>query len=232
LGQKTDPVALLKALGKPVLAVLTKAGHIPREAACKPSELEKQSINHPGIGGTLFVDGLHHILCALRGPSLTRNPMTDGIAPSLITAPQAFPAILVGGLIVGVLDLTYAIVVYSPHRPILVPQTIASGLLGVKSYGGGAKTAALGVLLHFVIAVGAAGVYFLGSRRFEILLRRAVLFGLFYGALVYLFMHLIVLPLSAAPKGHAPLIYQACEFAWHWIGVGLPIALSVRHYSR
>ena len=166
------------------------------------------------------------------GPSLARNPMSDRIAPSLTTTPQAFPGIFVGGLIVGVLDLTYAIVVYSPHKPILVPQTIASGLLGMKSYSGGAQASALGVILHFVIAFGAATVYFLASRKFEILLHRAVLFGLLYGALVYLFMHLIVLPLSAAPKGHAPLIYQACEFAWHWVGVGLPIALSIRHYSR
>jgi hypothetical protein len=158
--------------------------------------------------------------------------MSDGFAPSSTTTPQAFPAIVVGGLIVGVLDLIYATLVYSPYKPILVPQTIASGLLGMKSYSGGAQTAALGVVLHFVIALGAAAVYFFASREFEILLHRAVLFGLLYGALVYLFMHLIVVPLSAAPKGHAPLIYQACEFAWHWVGVGLPIALSIRHYSR
>ena len=158
--------------------------------------------------------------------------MSNGIAPLLTTTPQVFPAVFVGGLLVGVLDLTYAIVVYSPHKPILVPQTIASGLLGMQSYNGGTRTAALGVILHFVIAFGAATVYFLASRRFEILRHRAVLFGLLYGALVYLFMHLIVLPLSAAPKGYAPLIYQACEFAWHWVGVGLPIALSIRHYSR
>lgn len=148
------------------------------------------------------------------------------------TAPRPFPAIVVGGLIVGALDLIYAILVYSPQKPIRIPQTIASGILGMKSYSGGAQTAALGVVLHFFIALGAATVYYLVSRRFEILVHRVVLFGLIYGALVYLFMHLIVLPLSAVPKGHMPLIYAACEFVEHWFCVGLPIAFSVRHYSR
>ena len=59
----------------------------------------------------------------------------------------------------------------------------------------------LGVVLHFVIALGAATVYYLASRKLTFLVSSAVLCGLIYGALVYLFMHLIVLPLSAAPKG-------------------------------
>lgn len=161
--------------------------------------------------------------------------MTDsisGVAAPLSTSPRPLAAILVGGLIVGAADLLYAILVYSPQRPIRIPQTIASGVLGMKSYSGGGQTAALGVFLHFLIALGAATVYYIASRRFEILVDRAVLCGLIYGALVYLFMHLVVLPLSAAPKGHMPLIYQASEFVEHWFCVGLPIALSVRHYSR
>jgi uncharacterized membrane protein YagU involved in acid resistance len=158
--------------------------------------------------------------------------MSGDLAASLRPKPRPFPAIIVAGLIVGVLDLAYAILVYSPKQPILIPQTIASGVLGVKSYNGGAPAAALGVFLHFVIALGAATVYFLASRKLPLLVSHAVLFGLIYGALVYLFMHMVVLPLSAAPYSHIPLIYRASEFVEHWFCVGLPIALSVRHYSR
>jgi uncharacterized membrane protein YagU involved in acid resistance len=129
------------------------------------------------------------------------------------------------------LDLLYAIAVYSPRKPILVPQHIASGILGLKSYSGGTRTAALGVVLHFVIALGAATVYYLASRKLTFLVSRAVLCGLIYGALVYLFMHIVVLPLSAVPKGDTPFVYRAFEFVEHWFCVGLPIALSVRHYS-
>ena len=159
--------------------------------------------------------------------------MTDapGSRPVFSPAPRPFPAIVVGGLIVGVLDLVYAVLVYSPNKPILVPQAIASGVFGMQSYAGGALTAALGVLFHFVIALGAAAVYYLVSRKLEILVKRAVPLGLVYGALVYFFMHLVVVPLSAASTGHAPLIYQAAEFVEHCLLVGLPIALSVRHFS-
>ena len=157
---------------------------------------------------------------------------TSTLAASLLAKPRPLQAIVFGGLIVGVLDLSYAIVVYSPKKPILIPQTIASGILGTKSYSGGVQTAVLGVLLHFVIALGAAAVYYLASRKLTFMVSSAVLSGLIYGALVYFFMHLVVLPLSAAPHGHMSYVYKVCEFVEHWFWVGLPIALSVRHYSR
>lgn len=146
--------------------------------------------------------------------------------------PRAFSAIFVGGLIAGALDITYAIVVYSPRNPILIPQHIASGVLGAKSFSGGLATAALGIVLHFVIAIGAATVYYLASRKLGFLITHAVVWGMIFGALVYFFMHIVVVPLSAVHTRHTPFVYQATEFVWHWFGVGLPIALSVRHYSR
>jgi len=170
-----------------------------------------------GFSGALFE------MASLTSVSAVATPPASG---------RPFPAIFVGGLIVGAVDLLYAIAVYSPRHPILVPQTIASGILGPKSYQGGFPAALLGVFLQFVIALGAATVYYLASRKLTFLVSRAVLCGLIYGALVYLFMHGVVLPLSAAPKGHTPPVYQAFEFVQHWFVVGLPIALSVRHYSR
>jgi uncharacterized membrane protein YagU involved in acid resistance len=160
------------------------------------------------------------------------NSLTGSFAASLSVELRSFAAIVVGGLVVGALDLFYAILVYSPQKPILVPQTIASGVLGMKSYNGRVQTAALGVLLHFIIALSAAAVYYLASRKIAFLLHRAVESGLIYGALVYLFMHFIVLPLSAVSQRDMPLIYKACEFVEHLLCVGLPIALSVRHFSK
>lgn len=158
--------------------------------------------------------------------------MNAGAVATQTTPGRSISAIFVGGLIVGAVDLLYAIAVYSPRHPILVPQTIASGILGPKSYQGGVPAALLGVVLQFVIALGAASVYYLASRKLTFLVNRAILCGLIYGALVYAFMHVFVLPLSAAPTGHTPLVYKILEFVEHWFVVGLPIALSVRHYSR
>jgi uncharacterized membrane protein YagU involved in acid resistance len=131
-----------------------------------------------------------------------------------------------------VLDLVYAIAVYSPHKPILIPQFIASGILGLTAFSGGLESAMLGIVIHFAIALGAASIYYLASRKFTILVRHAFLCGLIFGALVYLFMHIVVVPLSATPKGPTHFVYQAFEFIEHCFCVGLPIALSVRRYAR
>jgi hypothetical protein len=153
------------------------------------------------------------------------DPLSVSFAAGVPQQSRPFPAIAVGGSIVGVLDLIYAILLYSPRNPVLI-------VLGAKSYSLGAQSTALGVVLHFIIAFGAATAYYLASRKVTWLLHRAVLSGLTYGVFAYLFMHLIVLPLSAVPKGEMPLIYKACEFVEHCFCVGLPIALSVRHYSK
>jgi hypothetical protein len=160
------------------------------------------------------------------------NSMNGSLISSSIPHPRPFPAILVGGLMVGVLDLVYAIAVYSPEKPILVPQFIASGILGLRAFSGGLQTAMLGIALHFVIAFGAASIYYLASRKFTILVRQAYLCGLIFGALAYLFMNIVVVPLSATPKGPHHFVYQAFEFVEHCFCVGLPIALSVRRYTR
>jgi uncharacterized membrane protein YagU involved in acid resistance len=177
-------------------------------------------------------------------PERSRNPSFERLAGTMAElahgtsrvsfepVSRPFPAIAVGGLVVGVLDLAYAIVVYSPRQPILIPQTIASGVLGMQSYDMGLSSAVLGVIFHFVIAFSAATMYYLASRKLTFMIHRAVLCGLIFGALVYLFMHVVVLPLSAVSHRHMPFLYQAAEFVEHWFCVGLPIALSIRHYSR
>jgi len=148
------------------------------------------------------------------------------------TKPAA--AILVGGLIAGCFDLTFAMTFHGLRgvKLIRVPQAIASGVLGMKSFSGGLPAAALGVCLHFVIALGAATVYYAASRRLAFLTRYAVIFGVLYGAAIYSFMNFVVLPLSAAPKFKHTAVSVASDFSVHLFLIGLPIALAVRRYSR
>jgi len=150
-------------------------------------------------------------------------------APSGSSRP--IPAILVGGLIAGVLDISYAILVYSPAHPARIFQAVAAGIFGRNSRNLGVESIAIGFICHFTIAIGAAVVFYLASRNIRFMVQHAVIAGLIFGALVYGFMHAVVLPLSAAPASHAAFIYKACEFVEHWFGVGLPISLSVRHYA-
>lgn len=144
--------------------------------------------------------------------------------------------ILCGGLIAGTLDLTAACIaawLRSGVTPVRVFQSVASGLLGADAYSGGAKTAALGVALHFFIATVATAVFYFASRKWLFLIERPINFGLLYGVAVYLFMNFVVLPLSAFPQRGTPTLSgRIIGLLIVMFFVGLPIALVVRSFSR
>jgi hypothetical protein len=148
---------------------------------------------------------------------------------------KAFLAIFWGGLACGVLDITQACIAWGlrGRGPGWVFQSVASGLLGPKSFQGGVSTALLGAALHFFIAFSAASVYYLASRKLPFLTEHAIIWGLIYGEIVFLVMNYVVLPLSAihrVPKLTPALIITGP--IGHLFLVGLPIALAVRRYSR
>lgn len=149
--------------------------------------------------------------------------------------PRAARAILWGGLLAGVGDITFAFVVNGLRGvgPVSVLQAVAGGVLGGGALEGGLAAAALGGALHFFIALCAAAVYWLASRGLGVLVRRAVVCGLLYGVAVYLFMDFVVVPLSAAyfKPSHAPSA-MLLNSAGHMLLVGLPIALAARRYSK
>ena len=150
---------------------------------------------------------------------------------------SAARAILTGGLIAGACDITYAFVFYylrSGITPVQILQSVASGLLGASASKGGLPAAALGAFLHFFIAVTAAAVYYAASRRFDVLVRHAFVCGVIFGACVYAFMNFVVVPLSAAPfKGGTPSTATwVTGLLIHMFGIGLPIALAARRFSR
>jgi uncharacterized membrane protein YagU involved in acid resistance len=90
----------------------------------------------------------------------------------------------------------------------------------------------LGLVLHFTIAFTAATVYYLASRVMRVLIEHAVLCGLLYGELVFLFMYFVVLPLSALGPARFSIATYITGPIGHTFLVGLPIALSVRRFAR
>ena len=146
--------------------------------------------------------------------------------------PRAFDTILYGGLIVGVLDGFYAVIASGLRgvSPTRVFQYISSALLGRAAFDGGFKIALLGGLLHFLIAFLVAAAYYVASLAFPTLIRRAVLWGLLYGAAVYFVMNYFVLPLSAVPPARMPPSFTRLiiDVIGHALLVGLPIALLAR----
>jgi uncharacterized membrane protein YagU involved in acid resistance len=142
-------------------------------------------------------------------------------------------AILLGGLIAGALDITYAFVLWwlrAEVTPTRILQSVASGLLGKASYDGGVGTAALGAFLHFFNALVIAAIFVGASRVWPALARRATLFGPLYGIGAYLVMNYVVLPLSAFPQrqgGPAPVVWITGVLT-HMFLIGLPIALAAK----
>ena len=115
-------------------------------------------------------------------------------------------AIVRGGALCGVLDITAAFVVYGGLfgvNPVLILQGIASGILGRSALDGGYPVALLGLLLHFFIAFTATFVYVQLSRWVSLLVQHVYVSGPLYGVVVYFFMGYIVVPLSAHSKGGA-----------------------------
>ncbi len=139
-------------------------------------------------------------------------------------------AILYGGLITGVLDIADAAIasIVRGGSPIRMLQYIASGLVGPSAAKGGLPMAALGLALHFAIAMGAAVVYNVAARWIPVMTRGTWWCGPVYGLLVFAFMNLIVIPLAFGHLGKYTLPVLANLIFATIFCVGLPIALAAR----
>jgi hypothetical protein len=156
-------------------------------------------------------------------------------ATNVSSTAQQNPALAIvwGGMACGVLDITAALTIYGSMgaKPLRLLQGIAGGLLGPGTFQGGIATAGLGLLCHFVVAFGAATVFYAASRYLPFLIENAILCGALYGIAVYFFMNRIVVPLSAAAKMPFSLKMMCIGLIIHIFCVGLPISLTVRRFS-
>jgi len=155
------------------------------------------------------------------------------------TTPTLLKPILIGGLIAGTLDITYACIFFGIRnhvRPARILQSVARGALGQRAFQGGWKTAALGLVFHFLIALTAAAVYVLASRAIRFLITHAIVCGIVYGLGIYLFMYGIVMRFSAIHSTtlpwSSPWVVLIPNLMIHMFGIGLPIALVARRYSK
>jgi hypothetical protein len=145
---------------------------------------------------------------------------------------SAVAAVVRIGLIAGTLDITENIVfnAFRHVTPVRIFQYIASGLTGAWAFHAGMASVALGVAIHFTIAMFWTVIYWVASRPMAVLVRRPVVCGLLYGGLVYIVMNFLVLPLTRVPHTHT-----AVSLASRISGVlallfciGLTVALLVR----
>jgi len=152
--------------------------------------------------------------------------------------PDPLRAIGWGGLIGGALDISDALLFYGMRGvpPERLLQGIARGLLGARAMQGGLAAAMLGLGLHFLIAFTAAALYYAASRRLRMLRERPIVSGLLYGVAVFLFMNIIVVPLSAIHRSPTALlafnVVSANAVLALMLFIGLPIAIAVNRYAN
>src|SRR5487761_378091 len=116
-------------------------GSSNRHLVAKPA-LQNPTVRDsmPPFGALFSAPGGSNKLMSMNSDDLLLRPV------------KPYRAIVWGGLVAGVLDLAYALIAFGALHgiPLIrIPQSIASGLLGVRSFLGGWPTAALGVVLHF-----------------------------------------------------------------------------------
>jgi hypothetical protein len=151
--------------------------------------------------------------------------------------------ILYAGAIVGVLDITAACIeVYVSYgfAPPRLLKGVASGLLGRGALEGGFGTAALGLLMHFTMALTVAAIFYALSRRFPLpqKLSGVVAVGLLYGAAVFAVNNYATAPFLSGVRSlylHTPISFRHpmgwSQFVIHLFCVGLPIALVMHRYA-
>ena len=151
--------------------------------------------------------------------------------------------ILYAGALVGVLDITAACInlgVAHGFGPLRVLKGVAGGLLGRSAIEGGFATAALGLAMHFTMALTVTTIFYALSRRLPLPKKLAgvVAVGLLYGAAVFAVNNFATAPFLSWVRSlylHTPILFKPPMGWWqlviHLFCVGLPIALVMRQYS-
>lgn len=136
------------------------------------------------------------------------------------------------GIIIGCADLALAAAWWMPHgtSPIRIPQSIAAWVMGpALAHAGGVKSAVLGLAFYCVLTTFMVALYSALSRHYLIMLRHPFVGGGFYGAVMYLAIFEVAVPLwSLAPVRIEPAAWTAtCVFAYVFM-IGIPCALFAR----
>ena len=143
-------------------------------------------------------------------------------------------AILWGGLIAGIIDITVATITTISHggQPLRMLQGIAFALIGPSAFKGGWGTAAIGLICHFAITFGAATAYYLVSRFWSVMTREPLVCGLLYGVPVFWFTNFVIVPMSKIgrilPGTQGQMMFGLVVLL---VGVGLPIAFMAKRYA-
>lgn len=115
---------------------------------------------------------------------------------------KLFISAVLASVAAGIPDVFVAAAL-SRTGPGRILQTIASGVLGEASYGGGSTSMMLGLCLQVAMSFVIALIYNIGFMHMVSVRRSPLIFGALYGIVIFVVMNFMVVPLSRAyPKPH------------------------------
>jgi hypothetical protein len=147
--------------------------------------------------------------------------------------PNITKTIAGAGLLVGILDISDALIFYGLRgaSPVRIFQSIAYALLGKNAFKMGIASAVVGLLMHFFIAYTVSTIFLLAAVKLP-LSRYPLLYGTLYGLAVYGVMNYIVLPAThIGLRPTPPLIPLINGVAALIFCVGIPLAFIARRYA-
>lgn len=139
--------------------------------------------------------------------------------------------VLPAGLVCAATDISYIIVLVliKGGSPLRMLQGIASSVLGKASFDGGVATMLLGLAMHVGVALAAAAMFFVFYRLSGVVREHWLMSGVLFGAVFYVFMQLVALPLTRLPPQSFPPPNWIPVFVAHITAVG-PVIAAVTHW--
>lgn len=155
-----------------------------------------------------------------------------------------FASALIAGLVAGTLDIFAACIqayLKTGTTPSQVLKYVASGAVDPKTFSNDTMLAAVGLLVHFIIAISFTFLFFFLAKRISSLVKYpfpiGILVGILYGVFVWGTMRFIILPYISRlnPKpivGQEAIKNAAIAAAIIVVCVGIPVVLLARRYFR
>lgn len=140
--------------------------------------------------------------------------------------------VIIMGLIAGTLDISAAIIILAKLRAAFVLRYVASGAFGKDAFTGGPQMVVFGVFFHYLIAMTISVIYFIIYPKLPFLKTNRFLSALLIGICAWLFMSLVVVPLSQigplkmTPEGAFKNI------AILIVCIGLPVSLLTSKFYK
>jgi hypothetical protein len=170
---------------------------------------------------------------------MTASSLPIGGAGARVAAPGIVARVARAAAAVWLLDGLYIVVVFAVmlHATTVqrMFQGIARAVIGPSAFTGGLSTAALGVLVHFLVSLSWSSVWAAVYESSGMVRRRvaslgwALVAGVAYGVFVWLAMRVVVLPLTQNPPA-GPILARGTLLVLlaHVLVIGPPIVLLER----